>query len=140
MRRYALVVATVLGLTLAACTGDDDGERKRAEAAEWCEVTSHIDAVFNDTDGMRGMADRMPFDQAAEWVDVAPMEIRPSTERAARILRELPTDPPHPELAGARKEIGAYVAEHCPAPAPCISDVERNPRFPCIHPIEARRR
>lgn len=140
MTSRALLVVTVLGFALAACAGDDD-ERKRAEAAEWCEITSTIDGVFDETDGSSGPgASHIPVDQAAEWVDVAPKDIRSATERAARILRELATDPQHPDLAGAREEIGAYAADYCPTPARCIADVEGNPKFPCIHPIEARRR
>jgi hypothetical protein len=138
--RCGLLAAAVLGLTLAACTGDDDGERKRAEAAAWCEVTSRVDGYFDETDGTRGLSGVITYDEAADWADAAPKDIRASTERAARILRQPAHQPRPPELADAREEIGAYAAEYCASPARCLADVEGNPRLPCIHKIEARRR
>jgi hypothetical protein len=140
MKRFAGIIAILVGFSVAACAGDDDGERKRAEVAAWCEVTMRVNRAFDDTQGQLEWTLPITFDVAEEWVETAPEEINSSTERAALILRKALTDPPHPDLAGARKEIGAYAAEYCPAPAECIADVEGNPRFPCIHPFEERRR
>ena len=72
-------VVFVLLLASSACSGDD-GDQKRAEAAEWCEVTSQLDQYFDDRNGMRALSGQIEWDRAAEWVDVAPgrFERRPS--------------------------------------------------------------
>jgi hypothetical protein len=128
-----MLAAMAVSLVVVGCMGGDEGDRKRAEAAEWCDTTAAIEGVLDDRDGMRAQASQIDFDQAAEWVDVAPADIRGSTERAARILREASFRPRSTELADSRREIAEYTAEYCPAPVDCIADVERNPRFPCIH-------
>jgi hypothetical protein len=135
MRTRIAAVAAVLAMT--GCAGDDS-KQKRAEAAEWCRITAGFESAFDQrTFRARGLSgpgsSQIPWDRAAEWVDVAPREIRASTERAALILRELPTDPPHPDLKQARVEIADYAQDNCPKPVACIGDVEGNPRFPCIH-------
>jgi hypothetical protein len=134
------MATVVLGFSVAACAGDDDGERKRSEAAAWCKVTASVDRAFDDTEGRVVWTLPIPYDEAEEWVETAPEEIRASTERAAEILRQALTDPDHPDLVAARNEIGTYAAEHCAAPARCLADVEGNSRLPCIHPFEERRR
>jgi hypothetical protein len=138
VKRLGAIAAIAVGFSVAGCAGDDDGERKRAEAAAWCQVTARVDRAFDDTEGEVVWTLPITYDVAEEWVETAPEEIRASTEQAARILREALTDPPHPDLAGARKEIGAYAAEYCAAPARCLGDVEGNPRLPCIHAFEQR--
>lgn len=132
-RRRRMLGLAVVSLLAAGCMGGDDGDRRRVEAAEWCDVTATIESLVDDRDGMRAQASQIEFDRAAEWVDVAPADIRVSTERAARILREASFRPRPAELMQARTEIAEYAAEYCPAPVDCIADVERNPRFPCIH-------
>lgn len=132
------IVVTVLALTLTACMGDD-GDQKRAEAAKWCEVTLRLDGYLDDTDEFRAYGDQIDYDQASDWVDSAPASVRDATQRAASILRTNATGPRPPDLAEARKEIGAYAAEYCSAPARCIADVEGNPRLPCIREIEEAR-
>lgn len=133
------LVVTAVAFGLTALMGDD-ADQKRGEAAEWCEVTLRLDDYFDDTDGMRAISAQIAYDTAAEWIDVAPSDIRESTERAARIMRDYSLLPRVPiELAHARKDIAAYAAEYCEAPAPCIEDVDGNSRLPCIHPIETRR-
>jgi hypothetical protein len=140
VNQVAGIVLLVVGFWTAGCTGGDDGERKRAQAAAWCQVTARVDRAFDDTKGQLAWTLPITYDVAEEWVETAPQEIRSSTERAARILREALTDPPDPDLAGARKEIGAFAAEYCPSPARCLADVEGNPRLPCIRPFDGSRR
>lgn len=101
-----MIVAIVLGLGVAACTGGDDGERKRAEAAEWCHVTARVDS--------RPDWDVIDFDLAAEWMESAPDDIRSATQHAARIRRELTKDPKPAALVEAEREITAYKKDNCP--------------------------
>jgi hypothetical protein len=130
--RSTRVVATLVVLVCTGCMGDDS-EQKRAEAAEWCRITTHLDQGF-DSRGRRGPTDtQITYDRAADWVEAAPEEIRPATERAAHVLRALATDPPHPDLAPARVEIAEYAEDNCDEPTPCFGDVERNPKFPCLN-------
>jgi hypothetical protein len=133
------VPAMVLALASAACMGDDE-ERKRAEAAEWCDVTLRLDDYLNGTDGTRTYTDQITYDQADEWIESAPEDIRGPTRQAALILRSLAIKPRPPALAEARKAIGFYAAEHCRAPARCLADVDGNPHLPCARRIEARGR
>lgn len=124
--------ATSLALAVSGCAGDD-GERKRAEAAEWCDVTLRHDQGWDDRDGSRAFTVVMSLDGATEWIEVAPEDIRSATERAARILQQASHQQNPRNLVEARKEIGAYAAEYCPTPARCIADVEGNPTLPCIN-------
>jgi hypothetical protein len=130
----------VVACWIAGCTGGDDGERKRAEAAAWCRVTAEVDRAFDDTQGQLAWTLPITYDVAEEWVESAPDEIRVMTERAARVLREPLTDPANGNLQAARKEIGAFADDHCAVRARCLEDVDGNPRLPCIHPLEARGR
>jgi hypothetical protein len=106
MRRLILgvVAAALFILAVPACGGDDDDS---VEAAEWCRLTAHINRVQDRGTGV------ITFDLADRWIESAPREIRGSTAQAARILRDLPTDPRPPALLEAREEISAYQADHC---------------------------
>lgn len=138
MCTLSVLAVAAMGLTLSACSGDD-GE-KRTEAAEWCKVTLQHDQAWDDRDGTRAYTVQMSLDGATEWIDVAPEEIRPATERAGRILQQATYQQNARDLAEARREIGAYAAEYCPTPARCIADVGGNPTLPCIDRIETGRR
>jgi hypothetical protein len=125
------LTALAVALVAAACMGDDDSEQKRAEAAEWCRMTTYLDDAADARDG--GYASvQITYDRADEWIEAAPADIREATRRAAKIVRELQTDPPHPGLAPAREAIGDYAADYCSEPLDCFGDVERYPVLPCL--------
>jgi hypothetical protein len=127
------VVLTALAVAVAAtaCMGEDESGRKRAEAAEWCRMTIYLDDAADARDG--GYASvQITYDRADEWIESAPAEIRDATRRAAKIVRELQTDPPDPGLAPAREAIGDYAADYCSEPLDCFGDVGRYPVLPCL--------
>lgn len=127
-----LLATAFLVFVSVGCTGGD-GDGDRAAAAEWCRITTELDRAF-DSRNRSGPTDaQITYDRAAEWVDSSPEDIRPATNRAAGILRQLPTDPPHPELADARVDIAEYAEQNCEEPTSCFADVERNPKFPCLN-------
>jgi hypothetical protein len=130
MRSKAVLLLLLFLAT--ACAGDDSEEERRA-AAEWCRVTSELEVTFDHRGRFGPGTSQITYDRAAEWIDIAPDGIRDSTQQAALILRELPTDPPRPGLAPARVRIAEYAERYCPNPVDCIADVERNPAFPCLN-------
>jgi hypothetical protein len=132
MRGRRLSAFVLILLVATACTGSDS-DRRRTEAAEWCEQALYLDSFFDNGDGQVTPSAQITVTTASDWVEKAPSDIRDATERFATIHTRIDLTPQLPgDYGDVRRQISEYAQDYCPEPLDCIADVDGTPRLPCV--------